>query len=135
MPEQETIRFEKKRDDIIQAATSLLNDNGVKGMTYIEIAAKVGLNTTSVTYYFRRKEQLAVAVYEATLDRLEAMAEEALTQPTPEARVRHWIDAHIDERLAIREGRVGRANSRGELCSPGPYAFRAAPDAAHCGTP
>lgn len=108
MPEQETIRFEKKRDDIIQAATSLLNDNGVKGMTYIEIAAKVGLNTTSVTYYFRRKEQLAVAVYEATLDRLEAMAEEALTQPTPEARVRHWIDAHIDERLAIREGRVGR---------------------------
>ncbi len=108
MPEQETIRFEKKREDIIQAATSLLNDNGVKGMTYIEIAAKVGLNTTSVTYYFRRKEQLAIAVYEATLDRLEAMAEEALAEPTPEARVRHWIDAHIDERLAIREGRVGR---------------------------
>ncbi len=108
MPEQETIRFEKKREDIIQAATSLLNDNGVKGMTYIEIAAKVGLNTTSVTYYFRRKEQLAIAVYEATLDRLEAMAEEALAQPTPEERVRHWIDAHIDERQAIREGRVGR---------------------------
>ena len=108
MPEQETIRFEKKREDIIQAATSLLNDNGVKGMTYIEIAAKVGLNTTSVTYYFRRKEQLAIAVYEATLDRLETMAEEALAQPTPEARVRHWIDAHIDEREAIREGRVGR---------------------------
>lgn len=108
MPEQETIRFEKKREDIIQAATSLLNDNGVKGMTYIEIAAKVGLNTTSVTYYFRRKEQLAIAVYEATLDRLEAMAEEALAQQTPEARVRHWIDAHIDERQAIREGRVGR---------------------------
>ena len=108
MPEQETIRFEKKREDIIQAATSLLNDNGVKGMTYIEIAAKVVRATPSVTYYFRRKEHLAIAVYEATLDRLEAMAEDVLAEATPEARVRHWIDAHIDERLAIREGRVGR---------------------------
>ena len=115
MAEHETVRFEKKREDIIHAATSLLNDHGVKGMTYIEIAAKVGLNTTSVTYYFRRKEQLAVAVYEATLDRLEAMAEEALAQPTAQARVRHWVDAHIDERLAIREGRVGRVAVLSEM--------------------
>ena len=74
----ETERFEKKRQDVIDAASVLINEQGVKGMTFADVAAEVGLNATSITYYFGRKEKLVVAVYEATLDRLEAMAAEAM---------------------------------------------------------
>ena len=33
-------------------------------MTFADVARRVGLNTTSVTYYFKRKEDLAAAAFE-----------------------------------------------------------------------
>lgn len=103
----ETERFEKKRQDVIDAASVLINEQGVKGMTFADVAAEVGLNATSITYYFGRKEKLVVAVYEATLDRLEAMAAEAGAQPDPRSRVRHFLHANIELRKRIRRGERG----------------------------
>src|SRR6202012_3287779 len=59
---QSTDRFERKREAILDASTTLLNARGVKGLTLGVAAASVGLSTTSVTYYFRRKDDLAAAV-------------------------------------------------------------------------
>ena len=56
-----TDRFERKREAILDAATSLMNARGVKGLTLSDAAAAVGLSTTSVTYYFKRKDELAAA--------------------------------------------------------------------------
>ena len=103
----ETERFEKKRQDVIDAASVLINELGVKGMTFADVAAEVGLNATSITYYFGRKEKLVVAVYEATLDRLEAMAAEAGAQGDPRSRVRHFLHANIELRKRIRRGERG----------------------------
>lgn len=101
-------RFERKKRDIVRAATTLLNDQGIKGTTFQEVARLVGLNTSSITYYFRRKEQLVEAVYEATLERMAAMADEAGALPTPRERVAHWIGMHVDLRSSIRSGEMGR---------------------------
>jgi AcrR family transcriptional regulator len=94
-------RFERKREAILDAATDLINECGAKGTTLLNVARAVDLNTTSVTYYFRRKEQLAAAVFERTMKRLEGMVQLAGREPTPEQRVRRFLAMHFDLRAAV----------------------------------
>ena len=102
-----TQRFQQKRDRILDAATRLINRHGVKGMTFVEVAELVELNTTSVTYYFKRKELLAAAVLGRTIDRLEALIREAGAQPTPRARVARYVEAHLElhARIELKQAR------------------------------
>lgn len=101
-----TKRFRAKRDAILAAAAQAINEHSAKGMTFADVAQRVGLNTTSVTYYFKRKEDLAAACFEHTLERLRAMLAEAMEEPTPEARVARYL-AITMERLA----RIGRGEA------------------------
>ena len=100
----EPSRFERKRELILDAATALINQRGVKGMTFVEVAQRVKLNTASVTYYFRLKEQLAAAVFEMTLTRLEAMVQEAAREPDPRARVARYLALNFELRARIERG-------------------------------
>lgn len=102
---QGTRRFQAKRNAILSAAADAINEQSAKGMTFADVARRVGLNTTSVTYYFKRKEDLAAACFEHTLEQLNAMLDEALALPTPEERVGRF--------LAINMARLARI-SRGE---------------------
>ena len=97
-------RFERKRELILDAATDLINERGVKGMTFVEVAQRVGLNTASVTYYFRLKEQLAAAVFESAISRLHAMARVAAAEADPPARVARFLQLNFEERALIRKG-------------------------------
>lgn len=99
-----TSRFHQKRELILDAATELINRHGVRGMTFVDVAETVGLNTTSITYYFKRREHLAAAVLERSLERTEAMIREASAQPTPRARVRALLSANFDLQARVREG-------------------------------
>jgi len=72
-----TKRYRDKRDRIIDAACELINETGALGMTLSDVARRVGLNTTSVTYYFRRKDQLALACYHAAMNRFEGFVAQA----------------------------------------------------------
>ena len=103
--EQGTKRFRAKRDAILAAAAEAINEQSAKGMTFADVARRVGLNTTSVTYYFKRKEDLAAAAFENTLDYLLRMIDEAMAEATPEARVARY--------LALNMARLGRVQ-RGE---------------------
>jgi AcrR family transcriptional regulator len=100
-----TRRFRAKRDAILAAAADAINEQSAKGMTFADVARRVGLNTTSVTYYFKRKEDLAAAAFEHTLDYLLVMLDAALDEPTPRARVARF--------LALNMARLSRIN-RGE---------------------
>ena len=100
----EPSRFERKREVILDAATQLINQRGVKGMTFVEVAQQVKLNTASVTYYFRLKEQLAAAVFERTLTGLEAMVREAAKEADPRARVARYLALNFELRARIRRG-------------------------------
>ena len=94
-----TDRFRKKRDAILDASTVLLNQRGVKGLTLADAAAAVGLSTTSVTYYFKRKDDLAAACMMRGIAWLQEAAETAVAEPTPADRL-HKLEeelAHIEE--------------------------------------
>lgn len=97
-------RFELKRERILDAATDLINERGTKGTTLLNLASAVDLNTTSVTYYFRRKDLLAAAVFERTLSRLEEMVQSAAGEATPQLRVARFIGANVDLREQVLRG-------------------------------
>src|SRR3546814_218565 len=73
-------------------------------MTFADVARRVGLNTTSVTYYFKRKDDLAAACFEHTLDTLMAMLDEAQREPTPETRVSRYLAINMERFARIERG-------------------------------
>lgn len=99
-----TKRFRAKRDAILAAASQAINEQSAKGMTFADVARRVGLNTTSVTYYFKRKEDLAAACFEYTLEQLQDMLADAMTQPTPEQRVARYLALNMDRLARINRG-------------------------------
>lgn len=100
----ETKRFRAKRDAILAAAADVINEQSAKGMTFADVAQRVGLNTTSVTYYFKRKEDLAAAAFEVTLDRLDAMLDEASQESAAEARVARYLEINMERLARIQRG-------------------------------
>ena len=105
--EQGTVRFRAKRDAILAAAAEAINEQSAKGMTFADVARRVGLNTTSVTYYFKRKEELAAAAFEHTLDYLLVMLDAAAEASTPRERVARYLALNM-ARLARVEAGVER---------------------------
>src|ERR1700712_2007265 len=98
-----TKRFRAKRNAILSAASEAINEQSAKGMTFADVARRVGLNTTSVTYYFKRKEDLAQACFEHTLLTLGDMLDEAQGEPTPEARGAKYLSLNMARFARIRE--------------------------------
>jgi AcrR family transcriptional regulator len=99
-----TARYKRKKQAIIAAACEILNRDGIKGMTLANVAARVGLITTSVTYYFKKKEDLAVACLREGIERFESMFDEALSEPTAPARLRKLLDLWLDLQRRIVTG-------------------------------
>lgn len=95
-----TDRFLKKREAILDASTILLNQHGVKGLTLAVAASAVDLSTTSVTYYFKRKDDLAAACIMRGLVWLLAAVETALNEGTPQARLHKLLELYL-ERLRL----------------------------------
>lgn len=110
-----TKRFGEKRHAIVHAASVLIGEVGVQATTLSNVARAIGLNATSITYYFSRKDQLVVAVYEETLERMERMASEALAEPTPEARLRKYLALQVALRTRIRAGERGLVTALSEI--------------------
>ena len=77
-----TDRFERKREAILDAATHILNRKGIKGLTLGDTAQAVDLSTTSVTYYFKRKDDLAAACISRGIDTLFEITEAAVKATT-----------------------------------------------------
>src|SRR5580704_12261758 len=99
-----TARFSRKREAILAAATDVLNQRGVRGMTLAEVAERVGLITTSVTYYFRKKDELAAACFLAGVQRLMELIEDAGRETNASARVRRLLDLYLALRARITAG-------------------------------
>ncbi len=100
----QTRRYTQKRDAILDAAAVLFNQKGLKGTTLAAVADSVGLMTNSVTYYYRKKEELATAALLRSIASLQALAETAGTEATPEARVRRLFRLFYERAAAIAQG-------------------------------
>lgn len=84
-----------RRRAILDAAARLFNRRGLRGATLAEVAASVGLATNSITHYFRRKEDLAVACLLEAIEAVVAIADEASKQPAPEQRAQAFVDGYV----------------------------------------
>ncbi|MFT4102896.1 MAG: TetR/AcrR family transcriptional regulator, partial [Burkholderiaceae bacterium] len=93
---RQTRRYQEKREAILGAAARLFNQKGVKGGTLADVAQSVGLITNSVTYYYRRKEDLAKACLLRSIETVDGIAARAAADPDPRARPRRFIEAYFD---------------------------------------
>jgi AcrR family transcriptional regulator len=105
-----TSRFQGKREKIIAAGSDVINHQGVKGMTLASVAELVGLSTTSLTYYFKRKEDLAAACILRGIERLEALVETASSEAGPADRLAKFISLFFEV-----HGRIQR-NEEAPIC-------------------
>lgn len=100
-----TSRFLDKREAILDAAARQFNRHGAKGATVSEIAASVGLVTNSLTYYYRKKEDLLVACLERSIEAMGMHADAALREPSLQARLRGFVAGYFELLAAVAEGR------------------------------
>ena len=101
-----TDRFARKREAILDASTGLLNKRGVKGLTLGLAADAVNLSTTSVTYYFKRKDDLAAACMLRGISALTEIVHEALGEATPRAQLHALFGLYLDR---VRRAELGEA--------------------------
>lgn len=97
-------RFERRRSEIVAAAVPLMNAEGFKGMRLTAVAELIGLRSTGVTYYFPRKEDLAVACIESGMEIFDGLIEEAKGEPTIARRITRLISVYIEYDAAVRRG-------------------------------
>ena len=97
-----TDRYARKKEAIIAAATGILNRRGVKGMTLADVAASVDLITTSVTYYFKKKEDLAVACFLSSIERFDNLITAALGARDNRERLHSFLRLYLDLNRRVR---------------------------------
>ncbi|MBM0104497.1 TetR/AcrR family transcriptional regulator [Steroidobacter sp. S1-65] len=97
-------KYARKQQTIIAAASEIMNRDGVKGMTLADVASRVGLLTTSITYYFRKKEDLAVACFLDAIGRTEALVDMAAQESEARERVQRLLQLWLQLRHRIVAG-------------------------------
>lgn len=102
---QQTARYHGKREALLDAAARLFNEQGVKGATLAGIAGSVGLVTNSITYYYRKKEDLATACFERSIAACDALATEAAASPDVPARVLDFLRRYAQAVADMEERR------------------------------
>jgi AcrR family transcriptional regulator len=70
--------FAVRRAEIVDSAVAEIIAHGVAGMTHANVAARLGLTPTAVAYYFRSREDLAVAALRSTTDALGEITRDAM---------------------------------------------------------
>jgi AcrR family transcriptional regulator len=100
-----TARFQDKREAILDGAARLFNEHGVRGGMLSDVARQVGLATNSLTYYYRKKEDLAAACLLRAMDALGSCADDSARAPTLAGRVQGFVERYLGLLAAIAEGR------------------------------
>jgi len=107
-PTRATLRFAEKRELILDGAARLFNRRGIKAGTLAEVAAAVGLATNSLTYYYRKKENLVCACLERSIDALVQVIDAAAQAAPPgdlAGRVRAVVQGFVALMADIAEQR------------------------------
>lgn len=102
-----TSKFERKRQAILDGATAILNREGVKGLTLADAASAVGLSTTSVTYYFPRKDDLAATVLLRGIAWRQAALDAAMQEQGLAARLSRLVTDYVERQRLARLGEAG----------------------------
>lgn len=100
-----TGRYRKKRESILNAAALLFNEQGVNSTMLSDVAISVGLSTNSITYYFKKKEDLISACLEYSIRTIIDIAKIATRESTEEERTRGFLKLFFTKMKLISEGK------------------------------
>jgi AcrR family transcriptional regulator len=92
----QTKRYEEKRELILNAAAVVFNERGLRGATFADVASIVGLEPASVTYYYRKKDDLALACFLRATANFESIAVRAAAERDVAMRVRAFLSGHAE---------------------------------------
>lgn len=101
---RQTARYERKREAILDAAAQLFNARGLGGATLADVAQQVDLTTTSVTYYYRRKEDLAAACVMQAIECMSDLLAKANTEATPVRRLTRFVVLYLAMQREVTAG-------------------------------
>lgn len=96
-----------KRSQILEAATRVVQREGVKSVTFDSVAAEAGLTKGGLLYHFASRDDLVLAIHQHLADRWEADLVAAAGKPATEAT--------RDERLAAYAQVAIQSATRAEL--------------------
>ncbi|MDJ1641578.1 TetR/AcrR family transcriptional regulator [Streptomyces pakalii] len=96
-----------KRSQILEAATRVVQREGVKSVTFDSVAAEAGLTKGGLLYRFASRDDLVLAIHQHLADRWEADLVAAAGKPATEAT--------RDERLATYTQVAIQSATRAEL--------------------
>jgi TetR/AcrR family transcriptional repressor of nem operon len=91
---------ETTRTQIIQHAERLVQERGCNGFSYRDLAAVIGIRTSSIHYYFPQKEDLLLAVAQQYHARWRAAIQAIDAGLSADAKLRAYVDVH---RQAFRD--------------------------------
>ena len=100
-----TLRFAEKRELILDGAARLFNRRGIKAGTLAEVADSVGLATNSLTYYYRKKEDLVCACLLRSIEALNALVADAAQADLPALRVQRLVHGFVGLMADVAEQR------------------------------
>lgn len=98
-------KFQQRKEMILRAAVDVLARKGVRGMTLAEVAAGLDLVPTAVSYYFRKKEDLAAACFLRAIERYDSLMAAAEAQaPNPAGRLAAFVKGFFADAAAQAVG-------------------------------
>lgn len=115
-----TARFQDRREAILDCAARLFNQRGINGGMLSEVARQIGLAPNSLTYYYRRKEDLASACLERAMEAMSACADAAVRAATLEERVRGFVTGYLALLADIARGKHAELILFNEILTLGP---------------
>ncbi len=92
---RKTDKFERKRAEIVRAAIDVANAGGLKNMRLADVGDALGLGATALTYYFRKRDDLAEACFNVTYDVIHECLEKAEQESHTERRILALLQAFI----------------------------------------
>ncbi|HEY1709848.1 MAG TPA: TetR/AcrR family transcriptional regulator [Rhizomicrobium sp.] len=81
-----------KRAELLDAAISLIAEDGFAGVSLRKVAERAGTSTGAVTYYFANKEALMAAVLESRFDIFDAMLKGREGEVDVKTGLQRWLD-------------------------------------------
>src|SRR5713101_903964 len=58
---------EIRKSEIVDAAAAVINEQGIQNLSLSEIEKKVGMSRGQLTYYYKTKEEILLAVFDRLL--------------------------------------------------------------------
>ena len=85
---------ETTRTQIVRHAQRLIQERGYNGFSYRDLAALIGIKTSSIHYYFPQKEDLLLAVVQQYQARWHAAVQAIDPGLSADAKLRAYVDVH-----------------------------------------